>query len=276
MPLIHKRKLTVAKFLKIGSEQIEIQWHRQEENGYPTLIFLHEGLGCTEMWKDFPSLLSQKTGCPSLVFSRLGYGASDPSPIPWKINFMHKEGLYFLPALMKEAKIRDHILIGHSDGGSISIIYAGSPYAKGLKALITMAAHVFCEEITLKSIYQANINYEYCDLRKKLEKYHGKNTENAFRGWNDVWLNPQFIHWNIEKYLPKIKIPMLAIQGNQDQYGSLKQLESVKQRAGNATIHIIEDCRHSPHIEQSEKVLAIITKFINETIHLSPCKIQKK
>ena len=256
----------MPQFLKIGSKQIEVQWHREGKKRMPTLVFLHEGLGCTEMWRDFPYLLSERTGCPALVFSRLGYGASDPYPTPWKLNFMHKEGLEKLPAVIKAAEILDHILIGHSDGGSIGIIYAGSPHAKGLKGLITEAAHVFCENITKESIYQAKLNYEHHDLRQRLEKYHGRNTENAFRGWNDVWLHPGFIHWNIEKYLPKIKVPMFALQGNQDQYGSLKQMESIKNRASHIQTHIIEDCRHSPHADQPEKVLDIMAGFINEII----------
>ncbi len=254
----------MTDFLKIGTKKIEVQWHREGKKDSPTLVFLHEGLGCTEMWKDFPYLLSKKTRYPALIFSRLGYGASDPCPTPWKINFMHKEGLQILPAVIKEAKIKDHILIGHSDGGSIGIIYAGSPYAKGLKGLITEAAHIFCEELSVKSISDAKINYEHYDLREKLEKYHGENTENAFRGWNDVWLNQHFIKWNIEKYLPKIKAPMLAIQGLEDQYGTLNQIESIKRRVNRAITHIIDNCRHSPHSEQPEMVLNIMARFINE------------
>ena len=264
----------MVKFLNIGSKQIEIQWQGEGKKGYPTLIFLHEGLGCAEMWKDFPYVLSRKTGCPSLIFSRLCYGASDPCQRPWKINFMHKEGLRILPAIINETKIKDHILVGHSDGGSIAIIYAGSPYAKGLKGLITEAAHVFCEQVTVESIYQAKIDYDHYDLRQRLKKYHGKNTENAFRGWNDVWLHSHFINWNIEKYLPRIKTPMLAIQGNKDQYGTLKQIESIKSRVKNVIPYIIEDCRHSPHFEQPEKVLDIMASFIDEIICLSHYKIE--
>lgn len=254
----------MAKLIKIGPNQIEIQWYKEGNKEAPTLIFLHEGLGCTEMWKDFPYLLSRKTECPALVFSRLGYGASDPNPIPWKINFMHKEGLCVLPAIIKESQIKEFILIGHSDGGSIGIIYSGGSPAGGLKGLITEAAHVFCEKVTVESIYQAKINYECRDLRQKLEKYHGKNTENAFRGWNDVWLSPHFIHWNIEKYLPKIKIPMLALQGNKDQYGTLKQIESIKQQVNTVMTHVIDDCRHSPHSEKPETVLTIMARFIDD------------
>ena len=188
---------------------------------------------------------------------------------------MHKEGLHILPAVIHTAKIKDHILIGHSDGGSIGIIYAGSPHAKGLKGLITEAAHIFCEELSVKSISQAKINYERHDLRQKLEKYHGENTENAFRGWNDVWLDPNFIHWNIEKYLPGINVPMLAIQGREDQYGTLKQIESIKGSVKNVIPYIIADCQHSPHFEQPEKVLDIMARFIDKIIRLNLCKIQK-
>ncbi len=256
----------MAGFLLIESKKIEIQWHRNGKKGAPTLIFLHEGLGCAQMWKDFPYQLSQKTGCPALIFSRYGYGASDPCPLPWKINFMHKEGLQILPAVIKKTKIQNHIVIGHSDGGSIGIIYAGSPYAKGLRALITEAAHVFCEKLSIESITQAKINYEQNDLKQKLEKYHGKNTEIAFRGWNDVWLNPHFIRWNIEKYLPKIKVPMLALQGCNDQYGTLKQIDSIKRKVNHAITHIIDNCRHSPHSEQPETVLNIMAQFIDDIV----------
>jgi len=265
----------VTQFLRIGPQQIEVQWYKKGEKGFPTLVFLHEGLGCAKMWKDFPYLLSKRTGCPALVYSRFGYGASDPSPIPWKVNFMHQQGLKILPDIINTAKIKDHILIGHSDGGSIGIIYAGSPHAGQLKGLITEAAHVFCENITVESIYQAKLNYEHHDLRPRLEKYHGKNTENAFRGWNDVWLNPHFVRWNIEKYLPRIKVPMLALQGNKDQYGTMKQMESIKSRVNHVISHIIEGCRPSPHSEQPKNVLDIMTGFIDDILRLNPYKVQK-
>ena len=171
----------MTNFLKLGTQKIEVQWHQKRQKDQSTLIFLHEGLGCTGMWKDFPRKISQETGCPSLVFSRFGYGNSDPCPTPWKINFMHKEALSILPEIIKETQIKDYILIGHSDGGSIGTIFAGSPYTKGLKGLITEAAHVFCEQITVDCIQQAKINYEQHTLRQGLEKYHGKNTDNAFR-----------------------------------------------------------------------------------------------
>ena len=257
----------MTNFLKLGSKKIEIQWHKKGEKNNPTLIFLHEGLGCTRMWKDFPINLSRVTGCPALIFSRFGYGSSDPCPTPWKINFMHKEAKKILPDIIETTGITNYILVGHSDGGSIGIIYAGSPgHAKGLKGLITMAAHVFCEQVTVDCIQKAKINYEYHNLKQGLEKYHGKNTDNAFRGWNDVWLNPEFMNWNIEKYLNNINVPMLAIQGKNDQYGTEKQIESIKTRVKSVETCLLDNCRHSPHLEQPEKVLKIMSRFIHQIV----------
>ncbi|MBU1340382.1 MAG: alpha/beta hydrolase [Proteobacteria bacterium] len=256
----------MTEFLKLGRKKIEILWQKKGQKNYPTLIFLHEGLGCIKMWKDFPWRIAQKTGCPFLVYSRFGYGNSDPCPLPWKINFMHKEALRILPDIIKETQIKDHVLIGHSDGGSIGIIYAGSPRSNGLKGLITIAAHVFCERITVDCIQQAKTNYDRHNLKQRLEKYHGINTDNAFWGWNDVWLNPNFINWNIEKYLNKIKVPMLAIQGKEDQYGTPRQVEAIKEQVTHIQTHLIDNCRHAAHLEQPERLLNITTQFIDQTI----------
>jgi len=268
----------LTKFLQLDSQKIEIQWHQNVLNeqknqnsskNLPALIFLHEGLGCAGMWKDFPARLSQKTHCPALVFSRSGYGKSDPSSLPWKINFMHVQALKILPEIIKKAQIKDYILIGHSDGASIGIIFSGSPYIKelkGLKGLITEAAHVFCEQITVECIQQAKINYENHNLKQGLEKYHGKNTDNAFYGWNDIWLNPKFMQWNIEKYLNKIKVPMLAIQGKDDQYGTKKQIASIKYHVNDIKTHLLDNCRHSPHNDQPDIVLNLMDQFIHKII----------
>lgn len=168
-----------------------------------------------------------------------------------------------LPEIIKKTHIKNYILIGHSDGGSIGIIFAGSQYAQGLKGLITQAAHVFCEQITVDCILQAKIDYKHHDLKQGLAKYHGKNTDNAFWGWNDVWLNPRFMNWNIEKYLNRIQVPLLAIQGKNDQYGTQKQIESIKNRVKHAQTFLLDDCRHSLHTDQPEKVLKLMTQFIH-------------
>ncbi len=218
------------------------------------------------MWKDFPERLSDRTGCPALVFSRPGYGCSDPAPLPWKIDFMHRAGLDLMPAVIKAAGIRDHIVIGHSDGGSIGIVYAGGSHAGHLKGLITEAAHVFCETITVESIFQAKNHYEQSDLKPRLMKYHGENTENAFRGWNDVWLNPTFMHWNIEKYLSRIRIPMLAIQGLDDQYGTPAQIRAIQKRAPGVKTCLLKNCRHTPHLEQPDQVMDLMAAFVSGLI----------
>ncbi len=256
----------MTNYLTLTSGKIEIQWHGKNKADRPVLIFLHEGLGCARMWKDFPKKLSLATKCPALVFSRYGYGLSDPSPLPWKINFMHKQALCILPEIIKKTGIKTYILVGHSDGGSIGIIFSGSNSAKGLQGIITLAAHVFCEQETIESIQQAKISYDQYDLKQRLKKYHGKNTENAFRGWNDVWLAPGFINWNIEKYLSRIDRPMLAIQGKKDQYGSSKQIRSIQRRVKQVKTHLIDDCKHSPHFEQQEKVLNIMAEFVKKNL----------
>lgn len=179
---------------------------------------------------------------------------------------MHGEALHFLPAVLKAAGIRDHIIIGHSDGGSMGIIYAGSPNAKNLKGLITEAAHVFCEPLTQDAIRDAKHHYLHQDLKKRLEQYHGPNTENTFWRWNLVWLHPRFIHWNIQKYLKQIKVPVMALQGRQDQYGSPTQLAAMTSGIRDCETHLIDHCRHTPHQDQKEKVLASMARFIRNCL----------
>ncbi len=258
----------MTDYLQIGSKKIEIQWHQGAKKEFPVLIFLHEGLGCIRMWKDFPEKLSKKTGCSAFVFSRFGYGKSDPAPLPWKINFMHEQALKTLPEIIKKAQIKTYILIGHSDGGSIGVIFAGSrpdPKEKtGLKGVITEAVHLFCEKMTVECIEQTKINYENHHLKRGLEKYHGENCDNAFYGWNSVWLNPKFMSWNIEKYLNPIKVPLLAIQGKDDPYGTEKQIISMKKHVKDIKTHMIDKCRHSPHHDQPEVVLNLMSNFIHQ------------
>lgn len=260
---------SLSQVLPVLSHHLEIQWHGDRNSERPVLIFLHEGLGCVEMWKDFPKTVSQRTGCPALVFSRPGYGRSSPSPLPWKVNFMHQQAVKLMPAVIQQANIKQFILIGHSDGGSISLIFAGSPGIKErarLKGVMTLAAHVFCEKMTVDAIRQAKTDYQKGMLKKGLEKYHGNNCDNAFYGWNGVWLNPEFMKWNIEKYLDKIEVPLLAIQGKQDQYGTVRQLEKLRHGVTHMKCLMLENCQHSPHTEQKEKTLAAMVQFIEAAI----------
>ena len=254
----------VSDFLGIKDHTLEIQWINPQISGRPTLIFLHEGLGSLGLWKDFPRLLCQMCRCPGFIYSRLGYGESDPCILPRKINYLHKEALDVLPRVLEAADIRDHILIGHSDGGSIGLIYAGSPCSTRLKGLITEASHVFVEPVTVKSIQEAREAYLIGGLREKLDRHHGKNTDTAFWGWNDIWLHPNFIHWNIEKYLKKIQVPVMAIQGRQDPYGTLSQITALSGQIRDCRTRIIENCGHAPHMEQKEHVLKLMAGFIED------------
>lgn len=252
--------------LLVDGNRLEVSWIGPSPQSAPTLVFLHEGLGCVEMWKDFPAKLAASTGCGALVYSRLGYGKSEPCTLPRSTRFMHHEGLKILPQLIEKAGINRHILIGHSDGGSISIIYAGGTTANLLNGVVTMAPHVFCEVVSVHSIEEAKGHYQNGDLRQKLEKYHGNNIDNAFWGWNGAWLDLKFINWNIEEYLPSIKVPLLVIQGENDPYGTKAQVNAIAKQSGNgAEVMMLPNCGHSPQKDQETATLEAITKFILNT-----------
>ena len=254
---------TDRAYLTVGGKRLEILRHGPPPGETPTLVFLHEGLGCVDMWRDFPVKLAEVTGCGALVYSRPGYGRSDPCRLPRPVHFMHDEALVVLPDVLIAAGIRECILIGHSDGGSIAIIYAGGTPAPLLRGLITEAAHVFCEEKTLASIRKAKVAYDQGDLRNKLTKFHGPNTHCAFRGWNGAWLNPDFVHWNLEEYLPGISVPMLVIQGEEDEYGTRRQVEAISRQAGaGAQTIMLAECGHSPHQDQENAVLAAMQAYV--------------
>lgn len=238
----------------------------------PWLIFLHEGLGCVEMWKEFPATLCQKTGCPGLVYDRCGHGHSSPEPGTRGIDYLHRYALLELPQVIQAILPGEkHILIGHSDGGSMSLIYAARPF-HGLLGIVAEAAHVFVEPITLQGIRQVKKGYEEYGPGK-LVRYHGDNTDAVFRAWADTWLSDSFGQWNIESLLPDITCPALVLQGEDDQYGTDRQIEAiVSQVAGEARKYILPACGHIPHLEQPEVVLELVRKFINDlltTAHLS-------
>lgn len=257
----------MTDYLNVDGHELEVAWHGPGPSEAPTLVFLHEGLGCVALWRDFPAKLAAATGCGAFVYSRLGYGKSDPCDLPRPIRFMHTEGLSVLPRVLAAAGIEACILVGHSDGGSIAIVYAGGTPALPLRGLITEAAHVFCEQLSVDSIADAKKQYEQHDLRARLYKYHGANTRCAFRGWNDVWLHPDFMAWNIEKYLPGIQVPMLALQGRDDPYGTRAQVEAIGRQTGPQTrTRILPDCRHAPHAEQEAATLDAMQSFIQELL----------
>lgn len=228
--------------------------------GAPAIVFLHEGLGSVAMWRDFPQRVADATGCEAVVYSREGYGRSDSIREPRQVRYMHDEALRVLPALLDALGLEAPILFGHSDGGSIALIHAGGA-GRAVGGLIVMAPHVMVEDISVTSIAQAKVAWETTDLPARLGKYHA-HVDSAFRGWNDIWLHPDFRAWNIEEYLPRIACPVLAIQGEDDEYGTMAQIERIAAQAPDVELVKLADCRHSPHKDQAEAVLAAVAEFV--------------
>jgi len=227
----------------------------------PTLLMLHEGLGSVAMWRDFPQKLAAATSCSVFLYSRLGYGASEPLPEGRNVrkpDFMHVEAWETLPALREQLGLENVVLFGHSDGGSIALLHAARHAVEGT---IVMAPHVRVEKISITSIEAAKEAYEGTDLRARLAKYHD-DVDGAFWGWNDIWLAPEFRKWNIEGELAGIKAPVLAMQGEDDEYGSMYQIEEIQRHKPGTRILKIPKCGHSPHRDQPEQVLALTQSFL--------------
>ncbi len=248
-------------FAHVGGHRIEYERIATAATNRPTLVLLHEGLGSVAMWRDFPGRLAHATGCNALVYSRYGYGDSDPLTAPRDVRYMHDEALVVLPGLLDQIGIARPILVGHSDGGSIALIHAGARI-RPVAAVVTLAAHVLVEDISVASIAAAKIAYESTDLRAKLARHHA-DVDSAFRGWNDIWLHPDFRAWNIEEYLPGIACPVLAIQGEDDEYGTMEQMRRIGAQVRDVELVELEDCRHSPHKDQPEAVLDAIRRFVD-------------
>lgn len=230
---------------------------------WPTLVLLHEGLGSLSLWRDFPDRLAAATGHPVLVFSRAGYGRSDPVELPRPLDYMQREGTDVLPRLLDAAGLERVVLVGHSDGASIALVHAGTTAGRRVEGVVVMAPHTFVEPICLTSIRAAREAYLQGDLRDRLHRHHGANTECAFRGWNDSWLDPDFVHWDIRGVLPGIRVPVLVIQGEDDEYGTALQIAAISDAvpAGVETV-LLPACGHSPHRDQPEAVLKAIGAFL--------------
>src|SRR6266850_4398516 len=250
---------------RIADKQLEYEWHGPGPEAAPTLVFLHEGLGCVTMWRDFPGRLAEAVGCGTLVFSRAGYGNSDPVPLPRPVTFMHEEALVVLPQVLDAFAIREAILIGHSDGGSIALIQAGWTRDVRVRGLILEAPHVFVEEVGLESIRSIAAEYRHGNLPKALARYHGKDVDATFWGWNDVWLNPEFRSWNIEEYLPRIRVPVLLIQGVDDRYGTQEQVTRIESGCPvQVRTVLLPECGHSPHLDQPQRTIEEMRDFVGE------------
>jgi pimeloyl-ACP methyl ester carboxylesterase len=240
---------------------IAYEWVGDPAGAKPVIVFLHEGLGSIRQWRDFPAQLAAATGLRGLVYDRYGYGQSDVLREPRRtVRFMHDEALAALPSLLGELKIENPILVGHSDGASIALIYAGAGHK--VRKLVAMAPHVFIEPLCLGSIRKAAEAFENSDLGEKLARYH-RDARKTFYGWADVWLDPDFEGWDIrEEYLPAIGCPVLAIQGHDDEYGTMQQLDEIGRRVKGSKLLKLERCGHSPFRDQPEKTLAAIVEFL--------------
>ncbi|MCL4745371.1 MAG: alpha/beta hydrolase [Burkholderiaceae bacterium] len=224
------------------------------------LVFLHEGLGCAALWRDFPDRVCAATGLPGIVYSRFGYGGSDPFDAPRETRFMHDEALVALPELLAATGVARAILVGHSDGASIALIHAGERPA-GVVAVVALAPHLFVEAITLRSISEISRRFSRSDLPARMARYH-RDPHATFRGWADAWLDPRFALWSIEREVAKIGCPVLAMQGTQDEYGTMEQVRRLAELCPSASWVALDACGHSPHLERPEQSLKEITKFI--------------
>ena len=255
--------------LKAAGRSLNYQWigsaGGSEAVGRPVLVFLHEGLGSIRQWRDFPARVAEATGCRALVYDRYGYGQSDVLQEKRRtVRFMHDEALLSFPDVREQLGLKDVILVGHSDGASISLIHAGAFPVRGV---VAMAPHVFIEPVCISSIVAAAKTFETTDLPERLGKYH-RDVRKTFYGWADVWRDPEFGGWDIrDDYLPRIACPVLGIQGFGDEYGTMAQLDDLKRKvAGPCELLKLENCGHSPFKDQPEKTLSAIKNFIDEKI----------
>jgi len=239
-----------------------LEYRRLGEPGgaTPTLVFLHEGLGCVSGWRDFPDRLCARVGLPGLVYSRLGYGGSDPLRGARSPRFMHDEATATLPALLHELNIRQPVLFGHSDGASIALIHAGT-FPDVARAVVALAPHLFVEPVCVASIAAIARDYERTSLRERLARHH-RDVDGAFHGWTDVWLSDAFASWNIEPEVRASRCPILAVQGEDDQYGTMRQIERIAELRPGTRRLALPACRHSPQLDRPDDVIAATDAFL--------------
>jgi pimeloyl-ACP methyl ester carboxylesterase len=255
----------LSAFLTVAGYQLEYQaWGSPDR---PALMLLHEGLGAVSRWRDLPETIASRTRWSVVAYSRPGHGASDPPVLPKHVRFMHDEALEILPGVLDALRLERVALFGHSDGGSIALIFAAS-HPERVRGLVLEAPHVFVEDLSVDSIRRLRVDYETGDLRDRLARHHGANVDVVFRGWNDVWLSPEFRSWNIEGLLPRVTCPIVVIQGVDDEYGTLKQVEAIaRQAGGEVETLVLTGCGHAPHRDQPERVLTAVAGFLER---LSP------
>src|SRR6202790_727334 len=258
--------LSSSGFLRIGASDLEYRMIGRAPDDAPTIVMLHEGLGCAGLWGDFPDRLAAATGSGVLVYSRAGYGASTPAKLPRPLDYMHIEALDILPKLLDQIGFRRGFLLGHSDGASIAAIYAGGVQDHRVRGVAMIAPHFVVEDISMTSIAEIRRAYETTDLKTKLARWHS-DVDNAFYGWNDAWLDPKFRNWDISEYLAYIRVPVAILQGADDQYGTIRQVEIAEQECYcPVDVTIIPAAGHSPHREAPGATLNAISEFASRIL----------
>lgn len=256
---------TLARIAWAGRPvQIEHAWLGPAEAAGPLWVFLHEGLGSVALWRDFPARLCESLGVRGLVYSRPGYGRSTPRAADehWGLDFMHRQAHEVLPALLDVLSVQQPVvLVGHSDGGSIALLHAAA-HPLRVAACLVLAPHILVEAFSLQSIRAAREQYLQGDLRAKLAKFHD-DVDSAFFGWNDIWLAPEFPRWDICDSLPKIRCPVLAVQGVDDVYGTMAQIDGIAAAVPDTTLLKLPACGHSPHRDQPDAVLHAARTLLN-------------
>ena len=250
--------MTAPVVIELDGRRVEYEELGRERPG-PALVFLHEGLGSVGLWGDFPARVAEAAGRRALIYSRAGNGWSDPPSTPRTPAFMHEEARVVLPRLLEAWGVEAPLLIGHSDGASIALIHAAEHPVSGV---VAMAPHVFVEEMCLAEIRRAKARYEQEGLRERMAAHH-RDPDAAFYGWNDVWLDPRFPAWNIEDLVAEVTAPVLLIQGSEDPYGTLAQIDSVAARVRGPVERVVLPCRHAPHVQAPEQTLAAVREFVS-------------
>jgi pimeloyl-ACP methyl ester carboxylesterase len=254
--------------LAIGTSDLEYRMIGPAPGDAPTLVLLHEGLGSAGLWGDFPEKLAAATSAGVFAYSRAGYGASTPAALPRQLDYMHAEALDVLPKVLDAIGFRRGLLVGHSDGASIAAIYAGGVQDHHIRGLALIAPHFIVEDISVQSIAEIKTIYETTDLRSKLKRWHS-DVDNAFYGWNDAWLNPKFRDWDISEYLAYIRVPVAIVQGADDHYGTIRQIEIAREECYcPVDVSIITGAGHSPHREAPEATLNAIAEFAGRIFHI--------
>jgi pimeloyl-ACP methyl ester carboxylesterase len=230
----------------------------------PAMVFLHEALGSVSLWRDFPQRVADATGCEAVVYSRHGFGRSTPRPEPYATTYMHDEALVWLPALLDALDLDRPFLFGHSDGGSIALIAAGGS-GREFAGLIVLAPHVTVEEQALAGIELAVEQYRTAELPQRLARHHD-DPATVFRRWPEVWLSPEHRAWNIGEFLPAIICPVLAVQGEQDEYATMEQIDRIARGAPRVELLKLSDCGHSPHRDQPDAVISATVRLVEEPL----------